>query len=471
MLCRTLSTSRPLVSSIAPATSVRSFTNVAGLHNRLSELIPKWSQEIKDFRAKHDEHSLGTHTVKQAYGGMRSIKCMVWETSLLDSHEGIEFRGLTIPQVQEKLPKAPGGEEPLPEALLYLLLTGEIPTVQQTKDLSHELALRSEIPLHTKKLIESFPRSMHPMTQFASAILSLQTQSLFHKHYSEGKLVKSDYWKYTLEDALTLIAQLPTVAAGIFRHTFHEGTDIWHKANGELDYAANFSDALGKKKFGSNHQFKELMRLYLTIHADHEGGNVSAHGVRLVGSALSDPFYSFAAGMCGLAGPLHGLANQECLRFQKAMMEKLGQPPYSKEAVTKATWDILNAGQVVPGFGHAVLRRTDPRYTCQRQFAQKHLPKDPLFQLVDTIYEVVPGVLAEHGKTANPWPNVDAHSGCLLQHYGLTQESFYTVLFGVSRAIGTLSQLVIDRGLGFPIERPKSVTTAWLIKNVKDKHV
>merc|ERR1712226_191520 len=149
------------------------------------------------------------------------------------------------------------------------------------------------------------------------------------------------------------------------------------------------------------------------------------------------------------------------------MMEKLGSPPYTKEAVRQAAWDVLNAGQVIPGFGHAVLRKTDPRYACQREFALKHLPNDPLFQLINTIYEVVPDVLTEHGKTKNPWPNVDAHSGCLLQHYGLKEERYYTVLFGVSRAIGCLSQVIIDRGLGFPIERPKSVTTEWLKNNVE----
>jgi citrate synthase len=279
-------------------------------------------------------------------------------------------------------------------------------------------------------------------------------------------LKKSEYWRYTLEDSLDLIAKLPGVAAGIFRNTFKGGDKLWTPTDPNLDYSANFCNALGDQ-FANTEQFKELMRLYLTIHSDHEGGNVSAHTVHLVGSALSDAYLSLSAGMNGLAGPLHGLANQECLKFQKEMMAKLGAAPYTKEAVEKATWDVLNAGQVVPGFGHAVLRQTDPRYACQRTFAMKHLPEDPLFQLVNTIYDVVPGVLTKHGKTKNPWPNVDAHSGCLLQHYGMTQENYYTVLFGVSRALGTLAQLVIDRGLGLPLERPKSVTTGWLKANVQ----
>lgn len=127
----------------------------------------------------------------------------------------------------------------------------------------------------------------------------------------------------------------------------------------------------------------------------------------------------------------------------------------------------MNAGRVIPGYGHAVLRKTDPRYTAQREFALKYLPDDELFKIVGTIYEVVPDVLTKQGKTKNPWPNVDSHSGVLLVHYGMTEQNYYTVLFGVSRAIGALSQLYWDRALGLPLERPKSITSDWIRKNVK----
>jgi len=136
-----------------------------------------------------------------------------------------------------------------------------------------------------------------------------------------------------------------------------------------------------------------------------------------------------------------------------------------KKAITQYTWDdVLNKKRVVPGYGHAVLRKTDPRYTCQREFAARNFPEDPLFKLVDAVYEVMPGILTEHGKTKNPYPNVDAHSGVLLQHYGLTQQDYYTVLFGVSRQIGVLAGLCWDRLQGKPIERPKSETVASLLK-------
>ena len=205
--------------------------------------------------------------------------------------------------------------------------------------------------------------------------------------------------------------------------------------------------------------FKELMRLYMTIHADHEGGNVSAHTTHLVGSALSDPYLSLAAGMNGLACPLHGLANQEVIKWIFDMRSELKTEKPTKEQIAEYVQKTLTDGKVVPGYGHAVLRKTDPRFTAQMEFGKKHMPDDPLVQTVWNIYEVVPPILQSLGKIKNPWPNVDAHSGALLVHYGLKEYEFYTVLFGVSRSLGVLASLIWDRALGLPIERPKSVTT------------
>jgi len=450
----------PRVRISAPVVQKAKFGSVRYSHslkNRLSQLIPEKAAEIKNIKEKHGDKLLGTCTTSQAYGGMRGVRAMIYETSLLDSDEGIRFRGLTIPEVQQKLPKASGGAEPLPEGLLWLLLTGEVPTQAQVQELSADLANRNKVPEWVLKLLKSLPPDMHPMTQFIVAINALQKESLFAQKYQEG-IPKSKYWEYSLEDSLNLIARLPTVAAAIYRYTYKDGKLA--QSDNKLDWSANFARMLGY----NNKQFDELLRLYLTIHSDHEGGNVSAHATQLVGSTLSDPYLSFAAGMCGLAGPLHGLANQEVLRWIVNLKKKFGDKQITNDELKKALWDTLNAGQVVPGYGHAVLRKTDPRYTCQREFALKHLPNDPLFKLVAQLYEVVPGILKEHGKTKNPWPNVDAHSGVLLVHYGMTEENYYTVLFGVSRALGVLSNLVWTRALGFPIERPKSVTTEW-VKN------
>lgn len=408
--------------------------------------------EIKDLIKEHGNKVIGEVTLSQIYQGMRGMTGLVTETSLLDSQEGIRFRGYSIPELREKLPKTPGGSEPLPEGLFYLMLIGELPTEEDVNHLSSVWQRRSHVPNHVFASIEALPVSAHPMTQFVVAIMSLQTESQFSKRYAKG-MSKKDYWEATFDDAMDLIARLPRIAAYIYRRKYRGGDHI--QPNGLLDWSANFAHMMGYEDEG----FKELMRLYMTIHADHEGGNVSAHTTHLVGSALSDPYLSFAAGMNGLAGPLHGLANQEVIKWIYELIEKIGSDKPTKEQIAAYVEQTLKEGKVVPGYGHAVLRKTDPRFTAQMEFGKKHMPDDPLVQTVWNIYEVVPPILNSLGKIKNPWPNVDAHSGALLVHYGMVEYEFYTVLFGVSRALGVLASLCWDRALGMPIERPKSITT------------
>lgn len=410
---------------------------------------------VKEILKEHGTKKIGEVTVAQAYQGMRGITGLVTETSLLDANEGIRFRGYSIPELREKLPKAKEGQEPLPEGLFYLMLIGELPTTEQVQELSAILARRSHVPNHVFATIDALPVTAHPMTMFTTGVLALQTESLFAKAYAEG-INKKDYWSYMFEDSLNLIARLPRIAAYIYRRKYKNNEHI--QPNGMLDWAGNFAHMLGYEDRG----FQELMRLYMTIHADHEGGNVSAHTTHLVGSALSDAYLSFAAGMAGLAGPLHGLANQEVIKWILAMQQELGGGTPTKDQIAAYVRKTLADGKVVPGYGHAVLRKTDPRFTAQMEFAKNHLPDDELVNIVWHVYETVPPILQELGKVKNPWPNVDAHSGALLVHYGLTEYEFYTVLFGVSRALGVLASLCWDRAMGQPLERPKSVTTAWM---------
>ncbi len=411
------------------------------------------STEIKDLLKEHGTKKIGEVQLAQAYQGMRGITGMIYETSLLDSQEGIRFRGYSIPELQQKLPKAKAGGEPLPEGLFYLMLTGEVPTDADVKALSADWRERSKIPAHVFKTIDALPADAHPMTQFVTGVMAMQTESIFAKKYAEG-CNKKDYWSFVYEDSMNLIARLPEVAAYIYNRKYKGGKKI--AADPSLDWAGNFAHMLGFEGDG----FKELMRVYLTIHADHEGGNVSAHTTHLVGSALSDSYLSFAAGMNGLAGPLHGLANQEVIKWIFEMQKTIGSDTPTGEQIKTYVEKTIADGKVVPGYGHAVLRKTDPRFTAQAEFAKKHMKDDKLVNTVWKIYETVPPILQTMGKIKNPWPNVDAHSGALLLHYGMKEYDFYTVLFGVSRALGVLAALTWDRALGFPLERPKSVTTA-----------
>jgi len=425
---------------------------------RVAELVPKEQERVGVIFKENKDKVISSVTVAQAWQGMRGVTGLVSETSLLDANEGIRFRGLSIPECQERLPPAPGGSQPSPESMFWLLMTGEVPTKEESAQLTEELQSRANVPDHVWNIVDNFPKSMHPMTQFSAAVLALQTQSKFAKAYQDG-IHKKEYWRYYLEDSIDLVAALPQLTARIYNNVYNNG--VQRPSNKELDWSADFCQMVGFE----DEKFWELMRLYFTIHTDHEGGNVSAHTTHLVGSALADPYLSFSAGLNGLAGPLHGLANQEVLRWTLNLSEQLGPNP-TPEAVAEACWATLKAGRVIPGFGHAVLRKTDPRYTCQRGFALENLPEDPLFKLCSLLYEVVPAVLTEQGKVKNPWPNVDAHSGVLLQYYGFKETDFYTVLFGMSRAMGVLSSLTYDRILGAPIERPKSVTWEWIEKNM-----
>ncbi len=427
----------------------------SNLKSRISEKVLPHAASLKSMISDHGTLKIGEITLAQVYSGMKGMVGMITETSKLDPEEGIRFRGYSIPELRNLLPKAPGGIEPLPEGIFYLMITGELPTEQQVSDLSKEWESRSTVPDHVFKMLDAFPTYTHPMTQLSAAVLAMRTESVFAHEYEKG-INKKEYWDPMFEDSMNLIARLPRVASYIYRRTYHNNVQI-EPLKG-ADWSANFAHMMGY----DSHEVAELMRLYLTIHADHEGGNVSAHATHLVGSALSDAYYSFSAGLNGLAGPLHGLANQEVIRWILELQKELGGGLPTKEQIIQYVNKTLAEGKVVPGYGHAVLRKTDPRFTAQMEFAKKYMPDDDIVNIVWLVYEVVPEILNNIKKIQNPWPNVDAHSGALLIHYGIKEYDFFTALFGVSRALGVLAQLTISRAMGLPIERPGSITSEWI---------
>ncbi|KFD68910.1 hypothetical protein M514_08268 [Trichuris suis] len=433
-------------------------TESTDLKEVMASKIVEHSKKVASFRKEHSKSVIGEITIDMVYGGMRSMKALLWETSLLDPELGIKFRGRSIPEVLKQLPTL-GSNEPLPEGIFWLLCTGDVPTAKQVQALRTQFNQRAVLPEHVVQMVLSFPKQLHPMAQFISAIAALSSESKFSAAYTGG-IPKSTFWEYIYEDALNLIAKLTPLAAMIYRSCFKSSSTVC-PIDPEKDWAANFAAMLGYE----DKMFVELLRLYLIIHCDHEGGNVSAHTCHLVGSALSDPYLAFSASMAGLAGPLHGLANQEVLLFLHRIMEEIGKN-YTKEALKQWVNKRLDSGLVIPGYGHAVLRKTDPRFLCQKQFAERFIKNDALIQLVWDLYEIVPGILEALGKVKNPYPNVDAHSGVLLQHYGMKEMNFYTVLFGVSRALGVMAQLIWSRALGLPLERPKSMTTDNLMSLV-----
>jgi citrate synthase len=426
------------------------------LHEKIAAQLPAWRERVKTLVKEHGDKVIDQVTIGQVYGGMRDIKSMVTDISFVDPATGIKFRGMPIPEVLAKLPKPRGAKIPYVGGLYYLLMTGEIPMRAQAEEVEKEWASRAVVPEYVYKMIRSMPKETHPMVLFSQAVLALENGSKFAKAYHDG--VKKDlYWEQTLEDSLDLTAKLPVIAAFIYQMKYF-GETKKPKYNARQDYGMNFSRMMG---VADRKGYAELARLYFILHSDHESGNASAHVTHLNGSALSDIYYAFSAGLNSLAGPLHGLANQECLGWLIDVRDKFGGVP-SREGLYKFAWDTLNNGKVIPGYGHAVLRVTDPRYIAQLEFAKARFPEDTLIRLAELVYQVVPVVLKEQGKAKNPAPNVDAISGALQYHYGVCEFDFYTVLFGVGRALGVTANMVWARALGQPLERPKSVSTAML---------
>ncbi len=419
---------------------------MAVIVEKLSEKIDEWRHEAKVLLEKGNSKILSEVTVAQAYGGMRGVRSLICDTSRVPQDEGLIIRGIHLNKLVDKTP----------EEIYFLLLTGDLPSNEELKLFSAELKKRKNVPSYVWDVLKSMPKDSHPMAMLSTAILVMQKESIFSEQYEKG-LKKEEYWKATLEDAFNIVAKIPAIAAGIYRMRFSKGEII--KSDPDMDLTGDYVHMLGISE--KNEEFKDLMRLYLVAHCDHEGGNVSALATQTINSALSDLYYSLAGGFNGLAGPLHGLANQESLKWILETIEKFGGTP-TKEQLKDIVWETLNSGKVIPGYGHAVLRVTDPRFDAFLNFGKKHFPDDPVFLTVARLFEVVPVELKKVEKIKNPWPNVDAASGSLLYYYGLKEFSYYTVVFAVSRSLGLTAQAVINRAMLFPIIRPKSVTTRFV---------
>jgi citrate synthase len=415
------------------------------ISEKLSKKIDLWRQEARELLSNGGSRVLSEVTVAQAYGGMRGVRALICDTSRVPQDEGLIVRGIHLSKLVDKTP----------EEIYFLLLTGDLPAKDELYSFSNDLKSRKQVPGYVWDLLKAMPKDSHPMAMLNTAILVMQKESLFAVEYGIG-IHKDDHWKSSLEDALNLVARLPAIAAGIYRLKFNKGDII--PSDPAMDLTGDYVHMLGVSDVPD---FKDLMRLYLVAHCDHEGGNVSALANQVISSSLADMYYSLSGAFDGLAGPLHGLANQESLKWILEIMEKYGGTPSTKQ-IEKIVAETISSGKVIPGYGHAVLRVTDPRFNAFLNFGKKHFPNDPIFLTVARLYEVVPGELKKIEKIKNPWPNVDAVTGAILYYYGLKEFSYYTVVFAVSRSLGLTAQTVINRAVLTPILRPKSVSTQFI---------
>ncbi len=360
--------------------------------------------------------------------GMRGFPVGTCRTSRVDPNEGVSYRGYPIKQLAFL-------EE---ESVVYLMLHGELPTDEQFQEFDAELKRRRGVPAEVINLLKQLPKSGHPMEWFMSGLLFL------------GMTTKTGDWQ---EDAYNCIARMPELVAAIFRIREGWGDPIAPNPNEGL--IEDFALMLGVP--GANvPALTKMLRTFYILHMDHGGGNLSTFTGKAVASAHTDVYSSLAAAMAGLYGPLHGRANQDCLNFVK----KVGSS--KEEDIERFIREALANKDKIYGYGHAVLRAEDPRATIQYQVGEEVCPDDELFRTAATMRRVAVRVLKEHPKIKNPYPNVDAVSGTLLNASGLKNSDYYTVLFGLSRCSGIAAQILDERtrfrgGKGNPIVRPKYI--------------
>lgn len=363
--------------------------------------------------------------------GLRGIPVGYCVTSFLDPEKGLSYVGIPIREIADR--------EPI--ELIYLLYHREMGSKEEVLKFQNDLEALAQLKSETIQAIEALPRCGHAMDNFAAAFL---IAGMFEK--------TGDYRK----DCLGVIAKLPQIAAIVINS--HAGWGPTPESKPELGYIENFVQMLNRPKEKSK-EFVQVMKLFNVIHYDHSGGNLCTFVGKSVASGLGHMYGSLAAAMTALAGPRHGMANQECLEFLKGIQKELGDNTKPEE-MERLLRDKLVKGEVIVGFGHAVLRVEDPRATVCYDYCQKHYPHHPLVKLAFLLRSVGPKVLGENAKISNPHPNIDAITGTMLTASGFPFSEYYTVLFGLSRCIGIAIQIVYERlqardGKGTPIIRPK----------------
>lgn len=343
--------------------------------------------------------------------GLRGFPVGTVRTSKVDPMLGVSYAGYPVAELAYLDP----------EAVVYLMFYKELPTDEQLVAFKANLAARAKLPAGVAEQVASLPKNGHPMEWFIAGLMFL------------GMAEKTgDY----LEDSLNLIARSSELVATIFRQRSGWGAPIESKP--ELGLVENFVHMMGVPGADAD-KLAALLRVFYVLHMDHGGGNLSTFVGKAVASGLADVYASNAAAMAGLYGPRHGRANQDCLDFVRSVGTT---DPDAIEALVR---NRLANGQLIFGFGHAVLRAEDPRATIQYALGETLCPDDELFRTAVNLRERAVKVLKENPKVSNPYPNVDAVSGTLLNATGLTDSDYYTVLFGFSRVAGIAAQIVDER--------------------------
>jgi len=370
--------------------------------------------------------------------GMRGVPVGTCRTSFVTPGEGVHYCGYPITELAGMLP----------EDVVYLLHNKELPNAEQSQAFRQDLARRATMPGDLGPIFSALPKDGHPMDWLAVGIQTL------------GMWDCTNDWK---EDALNLVARMPRMLGLLFRYRDGRGENI-PEDDTSLSMVERFTNTLELDV--DQAKLTRVLSVYLVLHMDHGGGNLSTFVGKAVASGHATLYSAMASSMNALSGPLHGRANQSCLEF----VLRVGTSDADK--VEEFVRGELAAGRPVFGFGHAVLRTEDPRATAQFALGEEICPDDENFKIIRTLREVAPRVLAENPKISNPNANVDIASGALLHHVGLKDPSYYTTFFGWARVAGIGAQIFDERvvmrnGKGVPIYRPKYFARDQVLRHVE----
>lgn len=429
------------------------------------ESIQAHNEAIAKIKKDYGDKILGEVTINHLFKGMRGVPTSYTPVSHVDPELGVVYRGKQLFEINTILPKIQESKVVSAEAMFWFLLTGKSPTENQLKSFVKDLHIYANVPHYVFNIIDALPRNSRPMTRLSTALVSLATTSSFQNLYDRGAVKKIDFWEYAFDDALSLVSNLAQIVAYIYR--VHCKNEDPIEPLYEIDTVGNLAHMMGF----DNEGVADLLRLFVLTHADHSASNVSAHTAHTVGSALGNVYYIAGASMLGLAGPLHGRANEQSITWLLEMVKKAhekGLEEPDSNFIKCYINDALDTGKVIPGYGHAALRVEDPRFTMFYRHCEERGYNTPLLRAVQNMYKILPNILKERGKVSNPNPNIDAISGACLSSHGIVEHKFYTVLFGYSRLFGLIAQHIINRSIGQPIFRPKTISAHMLDQMIQE---
>jgi citrate synthase len=410
--------------------------------NRLQELInsklPAAKAQLRSLKAL--KLPLGPIQVKHVLNGLRGAKVLNWTCGTQDPMKGLLIRGLPIEEVVVRLPRR--GTAPLPEGLLWFLLTGRMPKGQELEEFLVDIRQRAILPSHTAEIVEKLPAGLPLLSKLSIGLMTMQPDSHFARSYA-AKAPRADLWNHCLEDSITIFSRLPSLLALVYKS----------QPLGEFtDYAQAIAHAIQGKSDG---RLTDVIRLLIVVLAEGDGGSVSSHASKAVSSTLSDPYLALAAGFNALSGPRHAKASQDAMEFLWSLSDLLGHLP-SDPAISAAFKEIQGAQGTIPGFGHAILQVPDKRFALIMDYMKTIAPSDPRLSLADRLQFLGTEAL-KASAMRNPAPNADLAVAAALGAVGLRDSELCLAIFALGRTLGILSNMVWDRALQIPIEYGVSV--------------